>query len=70
MPWDDSLSAVHNDDTKIVGRALNAVNFIEVDWAAVERRNTGYIRENITNSRRYEDAKKQAESASSGNPIS
>lgn len=58
MPWDDSLSAVHNDDTKVVGRALNAVNFIEVDWEAVERRNTGYIRENIAQSRKREENEK------------
>jgi hypothetical protein len=58
MPWDDSLSAVHNDDTKVVGRALNAVNFIEVDWEAVERRNAGYLAVNIANSRKREqDAK-------------
>lgn len=87
MPWDDSLSAVHNDDTKIVGKsrgipqgvnaenipfgghqstALNAVNYVEVDWAAVERRNTSYIRENIANRRkREEDDKQKAQAASS-----
>ena len=60
MPWDDSLSAVHNDDTKVVGRALNAVNFIEVDWASVERRNTNDIRQNITTRKRREDESKKA----------
>ncbi len=65
MPWDDSLSAVHTDDTKIVGRALNAVNFIEVDWRAVENRNTDYIRQNITNRVRRDDDAKKAQAAAS-----
>jgi hypothetical protein len=78
MPWNDSLSAVHNDDMKVVASkkqpiphgvnernipfgghestALNAVNYVEVDWAAVEQRNTGYIQQNIANRRAHEKA--------------
>lgn len=38
---------VHNDDVRVVGKALNAVNFIAIDYNAVAARNRGYIKANI-----------------------
>jgi hypothetical protein len=41
--------------------ALNAVNFIEVDYNAVELRNRQYIRENIARQRAYEAKREEAQ---------
>jgi hypothetical protein len=46
---------LHQDDFKVIGRALNAVNYIEVDEDAVQRRSDALIRENIAASRKFEE---------------
>jgi hypothetical protein len=46
---------LHQDDFKVIGRALNAVNYIEVDENAVEQRSLTLLRENIAASRKFEE---------------
>jgi hypothetical protein len=43
---------LHQDDFKVVGQALNAVNYIEVDEDAVQRRSLALLQENIAASRK------------------
>lgn len=54
MCWDGSLDSIHQDDIKVVGKALNAVDLIEVDWVAVNRRADDDIRRNIEARRKNE----------------
>lgn len=51
----------HNDDVHDAGMALNAVRYISIDYDAVAARNRGYIQENITRRKEYEEKQTREE---------
>ena len=47
LPVTLDFDYIHADDTFVVGKALNAVNYISIDEDAVRRRNDTLIQERI-----------------------
>lgn len=47
MSWDSTVDTIHRDDIKVVGQLDRSVNYVTIDYDAVERRAIGEIRRNV-----------------------